>query len=208
LGWAPLIVLLAVFSYGLLHSLLASFLFKRGAERLIPGSSRYYRLVYNLFAVLTFLPVLAVLAVLPDRPIYRIPFPLIPITVGLQLAALAFLAAGIYQTGTASFLGIDQLLPISRKLGKDTLVTAGLYRWVRHPLYTAGLVFMWLTPVMTANLLALYMGLSIYLVVGALVEERKLAHQFGQTYQLYRQNTPMFFPNIKAVFGRRELSRR
>ena len=70
----------------------------------------------------------------------------------------------------------------------------GLYRWVRHPLYTAGLVFIWLTPVMTVNLLAMNLGLTIYIVLGAMFEERKLLHEFGQAYADYQRRTPMLIP--------------
>jgi len=69
-------------------------------------------------------------------------------------------------------------------------VLTGLYRWVRHPLYTAGLLFIWLIPVMTANLLALNIGLTIYLITGALFEERKLVREFGEAYIEYRKVTP------------------
>ena len=67
-------------------------------------------------------------------------------------------------------------------------------RWVRHPLYTVGLIFIWLLTEMTVNRLALNIGLSLYLVVGALYEERKLVLEFGQAYQEYREQTPMLIP--------------
>lgn len=76
------------------------------------------------------------------------------------------------------------------------MVTGGLYRWVRHPLYTAGLVFIWLTPVMTVNLLVLNIGLTIYLVVGAIFEERKLVREFGAAYRDYQENVPMLIPGM------------
>jgi protein-S-isoprenylcysteine O-methyltransferase Ste14 len=99
------------------------------------------------------------------------------------------------QTGLWSFIGIEQLLapPDSRP---PELVISGLYRWVRHPLYTAGLIFIWLTPVMTWNVLALSLGLSAYLIIGAYFEERKLLGEFGEAYQLYQRRTPMFFPGL------------
>jgi protein-S-isoprenylcysteine O-methyltransferase Ste14 len=73
-------------------------------------------------------------------------------------------------------------------------VKEGLYRWVRHPLYTAGLVFIWLSPVMSANLLVFFAGLSAYLVIGAFFEERKLIHAYGDAYRRIQQTTPMFIP--------------
>jgi protein-S-isoprenylcysteine O-methyltransferase Ste14 len=90
-------------------------------------------------------------------------------------------------------LGLQQLYrPENIKTQK--LVIRGLYRWVRHPLYTTGLLFIWLAPVMTINLLALIFSLSLYLVVGAHVEERKLILEFGQTYRDYQERTPMLIP--------------
>jgi protein-S-isoprenylcysteine O-methyltransferase Ste14 len=81
------------------------------------------------------------------------------------------------------------------------LVVRGLYRWVRHPLYTAGLVLIWLSPVMTANLLALNAGLTIYIVAGAMLEERKLQAEFGEAYAAYKRRTPMLIPGARLVFS-------
>jgi protein-S-isoprenylcysteine O-methyltransferase Ste14 len=97
------------------------------------------------------------------------------------------------QTGIGSFLGLSQLMGEKQEVSPQ-LVTSGLYRWVRHPLYTAGLVFIWFTPFMTQNLLALYAGFTLYLVVGASFEERKLLREFGETYIEYRKRTPMLIP--------------
>jgi protein-S-isoprenylcysteine O-methyltransferase Ste14 len=67
---------------------------------------------------------------------------------------------------------------------------------VRHPIYTAGLLFIWLMPVMTWNLLALNLGLSVYIVAGAIFEERKLLMEFGPGYAEYKRKTPMLIPGL------------
>lgn len=191
---SALIVLGATIVYGLVHSLLASLHIKEwGQKRFGEAAGRGYRLGFNIFAGLTLLPVLALPALLPDRALYTIPFPWTLLTLALQgLAALALLC-GLIQTGLWSFLGLHQLMsPLSQEGGE--LVVHGLYRWVRHPLYTAGLVFIWLTPVMTVNLLALFAGFSFYLVIGALIEERKLLDEFGQAYAEYRRRTSFLIP--------------
>ncbi len=193
-GPAPWLVFLSVIAYGLIHSLLASLGVKTVVRHWFGAfSDRVYRLAYNIFAGLTLLPVLALPALLPDRGLYTIPFPWALLTLAIQgLAALA-LIAGLLQTGVWSFLGLRQLVAPPGD-NHSELVVSGLYRWVRHPLYTAGLVFIWLTPRMTVNSLALILGLSLYLVVGALFEERKLAREYGETYDHYRRNTPMLIP--------------
>lgn len=190
-------MLLAVLVYGAVHSFLASLWAKGRARRWFGAlADRTYRLLYNIFAVLSFLPVLALAGLLPDRTLYTISIPWALITSLGQLTAVAVLLMGLLQTDVWSFLGFRQLLQPTTSNQPARLVLKGLYRWVRHPLYTAGLVFIWLTPVMTANLLALNIGLTIYIVVGALFEERKLLREFGQAYVDYRKRTPMLVPGL------------
>jgi protein-S-isoprenylcysteine O-methyltransferase Ste14 len=47
---------------------------------------------------------------------------------------------------------------------------------------------------MTHNTLAITIDLSIYLIFGALVEERKLIREYGAKYLQYQEHTPMLVP--------------
>ena len=78
------------------------------------------------------------------------------------------------------------------------MIERGLYRYVRHPLYTLSILFIWLTPVLTWNALALNIGVTLYMVIGSYFEERKLLDAFGEEYAGYRQRTPMLVPGLKA----------
>jgi protein-S-isoprenylcysteine O-methyltransferase Ste14 len=193
---SALIVFVVVLMYGILHSILASKRVKQMA-RSWGGEyvQRTYRLFYNLFATVTLLPVFALPAVLPDRFLYEISYPWTLLTSALQLLAVLVLGAGVLQTGLWSFLGVRQLM-MDGEDQPGRLVVSGLYRRVRHPLYTAGLVFIWLIPRMSVNFLALNLGLSLYLIVGALVEEHKLVAEYGEAYVRYRERTPMFLPGL------------
>ena len=189
-------ILAAITAYGGLHSWLASLQAKALARRgLGSAADRVYRLAYNFVAFISLLPVLVLPAVLADQTLYTIPLPWALLTLLIQGLAGLMLLIGLLQTGLWSFIGLKQLLEAPEDQTSE-LVVGGLYRWVRHPLYTAGLVFIWLTPVMTWNVLALNIGLSLYLCIGALFEERKLLREFGQAYQTYQQRTPMFFPGL------------
>lgn len=192
---SSLLIFFALGVYGLVHSWLASLQAKRWARRLLGDLpvDRYYRLAYNLFAVVSLLPVMAMVTLLPDRPLYVIPFPWVMLTLAVQGLAVLALLVGLLQTGVMDFLGLRQLV-VSSRGGNGQLVKDGLYRWVRHPLYTAGLVFIWFSPVMSTNLLAFFAGLSAYLVIGAYFEERKLILVYGDAYRRIQQNTPMFIP--------------
>lgn len=193
---SPGLVLLAVGLYGGLHSFLASFFSKAWArQKFGPAADRYYRLVFNLVGLVTLLPVLALVLLLPDQALYRFPAPWQMLGYALQVGGVGMLVAGVLHTDAWAFLGLRQLTAADPTAG-DRLVVHGLYSWVRHPLYTAGLLFMWGTPVMSANLFAAYLGLSIYLYIGALFEERKLLRVFGAEYAAYRARVPMLIPGI------------
>jgi protein-S-isoprenylcysteine O-methyltransferase Ste14 len=193
---APWLILAAMFVYGVAHSLLASHAVKRQVQAWLGGwAVRSYRLVYNILAFVALLPVLALAAWLPDDTLYVVPFPWAAALLALQMLALLALALGVLQTGAWSFLGLAQFFNPQTQAA-DRLVTHGLYRWVRHPLYSAGLLFIWCSPVMTRNTLTLYLGVTIYLVIGAWFEEKKLLADFGEAYALYRARTPMLIPGL------------
>jgi protein-S-isoprenylcysteine O-methyltransferase Ste14 len=72
-------------------------------------------------------------------------------------------------------------------------------------LYTAGLLIIWLIPVMTWNLLALIIGLTAYILIGIYFEERKLLQEFGDDYAEYRRHTPMLIPGFKRFTGKSKI---
>lgn len=185
--------LAALALWGALHSALASARFKKFVHgRFGAVADRWYRVTYNIVSGLTFLPVLAILARDPGTLLYRAPFPwAVPLVLG-QLGAGVLLVVGLMQTDMWHFIGLRQLSPTPA--GPTRLTVSGLYRWVRHPLYTAGLLFIWLTPLMTSGVLALNIGLTIYILVGLQFEERRLVGEFGQAYEAYRRRVPALLP--------------
>lgn len=190
-------ILLSIAGFGVLHTVLANMRVKAWLTlRLGRPVMRLYRLAYNVFSIFSLAPALILSARLPDIPVYTIPAPWLILTGAIQVLAAAALAAGVLQTGALAFAGIRQLFaPTAPEEGQ--LVTSGVYRWVRHPLYSAGMVFMWFSPVMTRNLFFLYLGFTMYFLVGAWFEERKLQNIFGPAYTAYRQHTPMFVPGLR-----------
>lgn len=188
-------LVLAVLIWGVVHSVTASLEAKDWARQALGnGVMRFYRLSYNIFSVISFAPILWLVAVLPDQALYSIPTPWVYLSVAGQFGALVMLVVGVLQTDTLSFIGLKQLLGETER--SSQLVTGGLYRWVRHPLYSAGLLFIWLTPVMSINSLIVIISASIYIIVGALFEERKLEREFGVAYAEYKAVTPMLVPGL------------
>ncbi|MDZ4160062.1 MAG: isoprenylcysteine carboxylmethyltransferase family protein [Anaerolineaceae bacterium] len=189
-------ILIAVAVYGALHSLLASLTVKGLAERLFGAvGKRGYRLFFNVVAVISLAPVFILMISMPDRMIYRIPFPWALLARAGQLLGTVGLILGVFQTGAANFIGIEQVID-PEKGGQRRMTVSGLYRWVRHPLYTCGLLILWLTPVMSWNIFAFNLAATLYITIGAWLEERKLRLEFGAAYDEYCRRMPMLIPGF------------
>lgn len=193
-----LLLVITSIVWGVVHSFLASHGAKEQFARWFGQAvaDRYYRFGYNIFSVISFLPLLVLLIILPDQFLYSIKAPWVYLTLLGQALAIVALVVGVLQTGPWEFIGLSQLLKPDQPKA-DKLTISGLYRYVRHPLYTAGLAFIWLTPEMTVNRLALWIIMSLYLVIGAHFEERKLLRDFGQQYADYKTRTPMLIPRLR-----------
>jgi len=187
------ILLFALALWGIVHSILAS----NFAKDMLAGV-KFYRFGYNVFSAISFLPILYLMAVLPDRPAYQVPAPWKFIMLAGQVLAALMLFIAFLQTDSLSFIGLRQLFEEEKS---GTLVTRGLYRVVRHPLYTFGLLFIWLSPTVSQNSLTVYVGATLYTLIGAYFEERKLLREFGEAYAKYKQNTPMLIPGL--IFGKK-----
>jgi methanethiol S-methyltransferase len=188
-------LIVSIIVWGLVHSLLASLKARHLASQWFGGqAARFYRLLYNAFAVLSFIPVLGIAALTKSPTIYRVPLPWSGLMVLGEMLAVVGLLFGLWQTDVWGFLGLRQLTGAA---GSSQLTTAGLYRYVRHPLYTMGLLFIWFFPYMTGTILVFNLSLSLYILVGAFFEERKLRREFGQAYIDYAAVTPMLIPFTK-----------
>ncbi|HET7142676.1 MAG TPA: hypothetical protein VFI68_01545, partial [Anaerolineales bacterium] len=177
------ILLLTLALWGVVHSILAS----NFAKDMLGGKG-FYRLGYNIFAGISFLPILYLMFRLPDRAVYQVPAPWKFFLLGAQGIAALLLLIAFLQTDPLSFIGLRQLF---EETGSGALVTRGLYRVVRHPLYAFGLLLIWLSPSASQNSLTVYAGATLYTLIGAYFEEQKLIREFGEAYLSYKQNTPM-----------------
>ena len=184
-------ILLAGAIYGVLHSAAASLTMKTLAARLFgePGR-KYYRFGFVVFALITTLLYFSFVPLLPDARLYVIPTPWDYLTVTIQVAALICVMLSLRGTGLMAFLGLQR----SEAAVRLPLVTTGFYRFTRHPIYLFSFIFIWLIPLMTWNLLAFNLGVTIYTMIGSIFEERKLVSEFGEDYIAYRAKTPWIFP--------------
>ena len=78
------------------------------------------------------------------------------------------------------------------------LVTQGLYRYVRHPLYSSLLFLAWgaFFKMFSAAGLCLAVLATILFTVTAKIEEAENIKFFGPAYQSYMHKTKMFIPKL------------
>ena len=118
------------------------------------------------------------------------------------LARLCFIAAlaGFLWTGK-SLQAFDPLGtgPMLARLGKTQpspmpMTLRGPYRWVRHPFYFFTIVMIWSFPTLTVDRLVFNVMWTIWIWVGALLEERDLLATYGPAYEAYRKKVPCLLP--------------
>lgn len=185
-------LILFVALWGVVHSYTASLKFKESLREILGNRfMRLYRLSYNIFSIVSFTPILYLLAILPDRNLYQVSSPWNYLMLAGQGISTLLIFIAFLQTDSLSFVGLRQLFE-EEKSAK--LVTKGFYRIVRHPLYTFGLLILWLSSSVSVNSFIVYVALTIYIFIGAYFEERKLLREFGQAYEDYKGVTPMIIP--------------
>ncbi|CAF0799968.1 unnamed protein product [Adineta steineri] len=82
----------------------------------------------------------------------------------------------------------------NRTTGTPALITSGLFRLCRHPLYLFTILAWAITPVMSLDRLVFIIYICLYALIGIPVEERKLVQIFGQAYVNYQKHVPAIFP--------------
>ena len=180
-------------AYFALHSILAANAVKEKCRLQFPVLFSYYRIIYNLIAV-------GGLLLLAYWSFQGKNF-LMQQTTWMKLAGLFFVLLGMLVLGIAAssfnmkeFLGLEK-----EEHHPDTkLVTKGVYRYVRHPLYTG--VFLLLPGVFllrpTLSILLFVFITAIYIEIGSRLEEQKLIEVFGEQYIKYSKSVKRYFPFI------------
>jgi protein-S-isoprenylcysteine O-methyltransferase Ste14 len=73
------------------------------------------------------------------------------------------------------------------------LDTSGILGITRHPWYLATILFIWARQLDVSAILVNVI-LTLYLVVGTYLEEKKLIGEFGEKYLTYQKKVSMLIP--------------
>lgn len=193
-------------AFAVIHSLTASLPFKRLLVRGMGSrADRLYLPAYSLVAVLTLLPLVYLLYKNPGQILYKIPSPWRWLMVGGQLIA-GLLAPKAFRDAPHRFIISSQVSGPQAEAG--SLKIRGIYRWVRDPFLLSGLIMIWLTPIMTVNLLVIYLLTTIYLFLGSLHWETRLVAQFGDEYREYQKRVHRIIPRLRRHYWREGVNKR
>lgn len=183
--------------FGISHSYLVSEGFVRRMQDVLGRYYSFYRLSYNIISFITFFLLFYHTKHIDSVLIIKIN-PIVQAV--LSSVSAVILAAAFLAFDPLEFIGLKQIGSFyTEKVLKDDKagpVRTGLYGIVRHPMYSAAIVLMWSLDSTLAEIITKVI-LTIYIVIGTILEERKLVKEFGVSYIEYQKEVPMLIPFLK-----------
>ena len=187
-----IVIILGVSIFGGLHSGVSAL---RVKNRLIDrfGKEGYSR-IFNGTSILSFLLAVLSMGTVDWLSILN----LASVNIVLLLSGVFLLSLSLYIAMLASRAISVSTVADMRTDRKAELVTNGLYSRIRHPLYLATvLMFTSLVLIYPFPKVALFsLGMIVYLIIGAKLEERKLIHHYGDEYTQYMQQAGFLLPRL------------
>jgi methanethiol S-methyltransferase len=193
-------------AYCAVHSALISTSAARLFKQVFGAHYRYFRLLFNAFSLITLIPLLAY----SRAPGFEGP-PLLAwsgtwrvVQYGLVLIAAALAFSGARHYSMSEFFGLRQIRRGRSSSGlthSGSLDTSGILGITRHPWYVAVFILLWASD-QNVTSIVVNAVLSAYLVIGTLLEERKLVLDLGDKYREYQAQVSMFLP-LKWLHSRK-----
>lgn len=201
-------VILIFLSFAFIHSLCVTSFIKSQTQRLFGETfvKVSYRFIYTCFSVITLFIAIYFINMIPDVYWFRGPAWFRWIMHAIQIAGLIFGTLSLKVITSHEFVGITQVWRYLTKkeikgdaegITQTRLMKTGVYGFVRHPLYLAGIIIFTFEPNITRNWLAVSILADIYFIFGAFMEEKRLIKTFGDEYVEYMKQVPRFLPKIR-----------
>lgn len=195
-GRAVLVDLALVALFAIQHSVMARSGFKAAWRHVVPDALE--RSIYVLASSAVLALVMALWHPVPGA-VWHVGAPALRIAIWVVYAlGIALIFTSTWLINHFELLGIAQAVARcrGRPLEGPRFRTPLFYRLVRHPLYTGFLVALWAAPTMTIGHLLFSGSLTLYIVVGASLEERDLSAHFGEAYRAYQRRVGFLLPGL------------
>lgn len=186
-------------AYCVLHSYLISTGFTNLLMRSLKKYYAFYRTFYVLFSIVLLIPLIKYTGQLDSKTIITDGLALSTVRKVLAVGSLVmFFWAFFFNYDSLSFFGIRQILSFGKTTNPSKDINRnGLLGIMRHPMYFSLIVYLWCQTYKLVDIVV-NTALTIYVIVGTLLEEKKLVLEFGDTYVKYQQEVPMLIPFTKA----------
>ncbi|MDP3581199.1 MAG: NnrU family protein [Ignavibacteria bacterium] len=186
--------------YCALHSFLISIRFTNFITRLLKNYYAFYRLFYVLFSLVLLVLLINFTSQLDNEIIisYSSPWSIIRYIL-MYGSLLAFIWAFFFNYDPLSFFGIRQILnfgKVKEVNPSDEIKRNGLLGLIRHPMYLCLIIYLWSQTFKKIDIIV-NVVLTIYVIIGTLLEEKKLVLEFGDAYVKYQKEVPMLIPFTK-----------
>ncbi len=183
--------------YCALHSYLISIRFTNMLSQVLKKYYAFYRLFYVLISIFLLIPLINYGVQLDDKVILVYGHFLNILRNVLTYGSLAmFFWAFFIDYDSLSFFGIRQILNFGKTPEQKTpgeFKKSGLLGIMRHPMYFALIICLWCQTFKMADV-TVNLVLTIYIIIGTILEEKKLVIEFGATYIKYQEEVPMLIP--------------
>ncbi len=196
-----LIIVIMWTGYCALHSYLISIGFTNLMNRLLKKYNAFYRLFYILISLFLLIPLLNYTEQLDNKVIIFYGQYLDILRYILTAASLLmFFWAFFFDYDSLSFFGIRQILHFGKTKeikSSNEIKKRGLLGIMRHPMYLALIIYLWCQTSKMADIVV-NIVLTIYVIIGTILEEKKLVLEFGDAYINYQKEVPMLIPFTKV----------
>ncbi len=188
--WASaLLIWLSGLIFAVSHSLLASQRCKQWVyQRVLPEPR--YRLLYSLIAIVATAGWVLYVHQLPDRPLYQSDGLLWWLLVSVQALGAVVALTAFQPIDGLVFLGLRKAPAIN-----DPFVERGIYRRLRHPMYSGAMLILLAAPEQSWNGLHFTLVICLYFIIGSRYEEARMLAAHPE-YEAYRRRVAAFVPRF------------
>jgi protein-S-isoprenylcysteine O-methyltransferase Ste14 len=194
-----LIAFLMWAGFGVIHSALISLRFTNWAARVMGKYYACYRLIYNLQSIVLVIVLMLVTRTLDSELVIHFTYPWTILQMFLLITSGGLMVWAFLGYDVLEFFGVRQIMnPGREKVSAQPkeISKKGLLKIVRHPLYLLFIIIVWSLNSTGVGILVRII-LTVYIVVGTWLEEKKLVKEFGSAYIQYQKEVPALVPFIK-----------
>ena len=181
-------------SFSVLHSVLAAAAVKLKLQSFLRSNYKFYRISYSFIAVLTLSIVMWYHFSMNSVMLWNASMLQRTVAVG----AISFGGLVMLLFTRRFFFDLSGADIFRKKRPPQEFIKTDFYKYVRHPLYAATLLFVWgifFWQPLLSNLISC-VCITVYTIIGVRFEEKKLVKEFGDSYAVYQSQTPMLIPKL------------